>query len=38
MFLLHFEAFRFTLVRHDDNLALFNSVVRFLRGPLLAAT
>lgn len=31
MFLPHLEAFRFALVGHDDDLALFNSVVQFLR-------
>ena len=31
MFLPHLEAFRFALVGHDDDLALFNSVVHFLR-------
>ena len=36
MFLPHLEAFRFALVGHDDDLALFNSVVQFLRArPLL---
>ena len=31
MFLPHLEAFRFALVGHDDDLALFNSVIQFLR-------
>lgn len=31
-FLPHLEAFRFVLVGHDDNLALFQSVMQFLRG------
>jgi hypothetical protein len=31
MFLPHFEAFRGALVGNDDDLALFNSVVKFLR-------
>ena len=38
MFLPHLEAFRFALIGHDDDLALFNSVVQFLRAPSLAPT